>query len=691
MSQSIYKSYEIEQLEELFSQFLVDSWSHSKITAFSRNEKAFEMNYIFGLYSKKSASSVAGQAYHSALQYYFTQKKEGKKIDLVECEQAAFQYISEVHGNSWKLQKTTPTVEECQIKASKTASDLLKNFFGELSTYEDRIKEVLEVEIKFSEFLTVNGVDIPLPCHGIIDLVVRTHDDTIVIIDHKSKATFSDDEEIALSIGEQAMTYVLGYESKTGQHVDEVWFVENKYSKNKDGRPQLNLFSVETTPDNRRLYEALLYEPLSRMVAAVNNPDYVYLINPSDNFVDKAELYDFWCRTMIAEVDDFNVDETKKAMVSRRLKKIRDSSIASVSPAIIKTFRENASQFIQYDLSNKNMTNEEKIEHVLRSFGIIVQVAHKFEGYSSNTFLLSVSAGVKVSSVFSRRLDIANALDVSNVRISPEMVVYEGKSYLSVDFSKKREKDLFFDPLLLKGQRIPIGKDNFGEIIVWDWNNHSTPHMLVCGATGSGKSVSIQSTIEYGRLVDADNIVIMDPKHEFTYYKGQRGIKVFNEIEDIEDEMAKLVEFMNELEKKGKQTRTLIVFDEFADAVAQSRSAKELRAFGAKSLEENLRILLQKGRSSGFRILAATQRASTKVITGDAKVNFPVMVCFRVPKEIDSKVVLDEPGAEGLAGRGDGLMKSPEYIQTVRFQAFYKDNGQAVVKHSHISDAIIVD
>jgi len=302
-----------------------------------------------------------------------------------------------------------------------------------------------------------------------------------------------------------------------------------------------------------------------------------------------------------------------------------------------------------------------------------------------------LSAGVKVSSVFSRRLDIANALDVSNVRISPEMVVYEGKSYLSVDFSKKREKDLFFDPLLLKGQRIPIGKDNFGEIIVWDWNNHSTPHMLVCGATGSGKSVSIQSTIEYGRLVDADNIVIMDPKHEFTYYKGQRGIKVFNEIEDIEDEMAKLVEFMNELEKKGKQTRTLIVFDEFADAVAQSRSAKELRAFGAKSLEENLRILLQKGRSSGFRILAATQRASTKVITGDAKVNFPVMVCFRVPKEIDSKVVLDEPGAEGLAGRGDGLMKSPEYIQTVRFQAFYKDNGQAVVKHSHISDAIIVD
>lgn len=91
-----------------------------------------------------------------------------------------------------------------------------------------------------------------------------------------------------------------------------------------------------------------------------------------------------------------------------------------------------------------------------------------------------------------------------------------------------------------------------------------------------------------------------------------------------------------------------------------------------KSLEENLKILLQKGRSLGFRIVAATQRASVNVITGDAKVNFPVQICFRVPKEIDSKVVIDEAGAETLSGMGDGLMKSPEYINVVRFQGFYK-------------------
>ena len=82
---------------------------------------------------------------------------------------------------------------------------------------------------------------------------------------------------------------------------------------------------------------------------------------------------------------------------------------------------------------------------------------------------------------------------------------------------------------------------------------------------------------------------------------------------------------------------------------------------------------MQKGRSSGFRIISATQRASTKVITGDAKVNMPVAICFRVPKDIDSMVVLDEAGAESLAGRGDFLIKSPEYNQTVRGQGFYHE------------------
>jgi DNA segregation ATPase FtsK/SpoIIIE, S-DNA-T family len=709
---SIYKSYTQEGLDHLFSGFLVDSWSYSKITSFARNEKAFEMGYIYGLYGKNSATTIAGQAYHQALEYYFTNKKDGKTIDLAELELCAFAYIEGVQAFIWKLQKTTPTVEDCQKKALTTTTALLRNFYSEIGTYEDDIKEIIDVEVRCDEFLTINGVDIPLPCHAQIDLVVRTKEDKIAIVDHKSKISYTSEEEMQLGIGTQAGTYIKCYEAKTGLHVDEVWFIENKYSQNKDKSPQLNAFKLKVDADTLRLYEALLYEPLRRMIGAVSDPDYVYLINDSDSYTDKAELYDFWARTMISEVEDFNVPEAKKELVSKRLKKIRDSSLTVINPNVIKQFKKNASSFIQYDLSNKNMTQEEKIEHVLRSFGTIVRVAHKLDGYSSNTYLLEVSAGVKISSIHSHRLDLANALDVSNVRISKDLIVHEGRAYLAIDFSKKREHDLLFNASELLGLRIPIGKDNFNNTIVWDLDNHSTPHVLVCGATGSGKSVSIKSTIEYALLANIDNIVIFDPKFEFTSYTV-KGVAVYNDIEDIELQMRLLVDEMNEMVKTGKTYKTLVVFDEFADALAQSKTGNELKIYKnvvagisakgipkfkrectgeLKSLEENLRILLQKGRSSGFRIIAATQRASVKVITGDAKVNFPVQICFRVPKEADSRVVLDEGGAESLAGMGDGLIKSPEYPDTIRFQAYYKTSASAfLATHNPELSATIIE
>lgn len=702
-----YKDLPKDEQENVFSQFLVDSWSYSKVTSFSRNEKSFEMNYVYGEYSKSSASNIAGKAYHYALDKYFKAKQEDVAIDLVQMEDFAFTYIDDVAANYWKLQKTTPTIEEAKQKAMATATALLNNFFSEIRTYEDEIKTVLDVEVYCDEYLTVNGVDIPLPCHAKIDLVIETFGDKVVIIDHKSKSSYTSEQEIAMSIGVQAITYIKCYETKTGKNVDEVWFIENKYSKNKDKSQQLVPFKVTVNDDTRKLYEALLYEPLKRMLSAVNDPDYVYLINDSDNFVDKAELYDFWAKTQISEIEDFNVADAKKDLVSKRLKKIRDASISVINPKVIKAFKENASQFIQYDFSNKNMTQEQKIEHILKTFGITSRVAHKFDGYSSNTYLLEVSAGVKLSSIHSHRLDLANALDVSNVRISRELVVYENKSYLSIDFAKKRELDLIFDEKELHGMRIPIGKDNFQNTIVWDLDSHSTPHVLVCGATGSGKSVCIKSTIEYALLAKVDEVIIFDPKREFTMYNGHRKAKVFNDIEQIEEQMALLVEQMQNRVVDGiSHLKTLVVFDEFADALAQARSGNDLKIYEnvtvgftasgvpktkrehtetLKSLEQNLKMLLQKGRSTGYRIIAATQRASVQVITGDAKVNFPVQICFRVPKEADSRVVLDESGAESLQGMGDGLIKSPEYDNTVRFQAFYKPQVMLTVHEPNVT------
>ena len=659
------------------------------------------MNYIYRVTQKRSASTVAGQAYHEAVEYYFNSKLKKTNADIIDLEREAFQYIEDIPANEWKLQKTTPTIAQAKEEATKICNALIKNFLSEIEVY--KVKEIIEVERYYDEFITVNGVDIPLPCHAKVDLLAITEDNKHVIIDHKSKKTFTDEKEVAFNVGKQAITYTHVVEAFHNITVDQVWFIENKYTTNRDKSPQLQKFVIEINEDNRRLFDALLYEPLKRMIEAIQNPDYVYLINEADNYVDKAELNAFWAQTMMAEVDDFDIPESKKELISKRLKKIRDASIASISPNVIKKFRQNASQFIDYNLSDKDMTTEEKIEHVLRSFSIIVNVAYKFEGYSNNTYLLQTSAGINLSSVQKYKLDIANALNVANIRIQNQLFVYEGKSYLAIEAPKKRTKDLFWDKKFLVEKKLPLGLDNFEIPVIWDLNNHSTPHMLICGATGSGKSVSIFSTLEYALLAGIKDIVIFDPKFEFTSYKNNPNIEVYNEIDDIETMMELMVEEMNNRIKEGIKTKKLVIFDEFADALSQSKKGKELDIYeevqdgfyrmsekalmsGAKpqpkikrqkvgtknSLEENLMMLAQKGRSSGYRIIAATQRASAKIIKGDTKVNFPVQVCFRVPKEIDSKVVLDEGGAEALQGRGDGLISSPEYLGLVRFQSFYK-------------------
>jgi len=676
-----------DELENHLSYYLVNSWSYSSVSCFCRNEKAFEMQYIYRERSRRSVSSIAGSAYHKALELYFRSFSDERQ-ELVDLTTTAYDYIDNVPANDWKLSKRYPTVENALAEATKSVNSLLQNFTSELRVYLKDVKRIIDIEQRYEQWVTIDGVDIPLPLHLIIDLVVELNDGRIVIIDHKSKSAFTDPDEIALTHGKQAITYVIGWEAgNEGQKVSEVWFIENKISKNKDGSAQIRKHCIVMDDDTRRLYETLLYESVRRMLQAVSDPDYVYTINDTDYLADKPTLYDFWTRTLISEVDDFpQLPENKKPLIAKRLKKIKDSSLAMISPQIITTFRDKAASFITFDYSKTNMTNEERIEHLLRTFNISVQVAHKIDGFSCDTYLCEAAAGVKLDSIRRYSLDIANALDVASVRIPGELVIYHKKSYLAIEVNKARERNLLWDQRYADGYKIPLGLDNYNKKVIWNLDNHSTPHMLVCGATGSGKSVCIRSTIEFALVSGIKRIFIMDPKYEFTNYAGDERIKVLNEIHDIEMQMKSLVDNMNALVRSGRSHKTLIIFDEYADAISQARKGRELDIEGIKedgtigvigrdrSLGENLQILLQKGRSSGFRILAATQRASVKVINGDAKVNFPVLVCFRVPKAADSRVVIDEDGAEMLTGHGDGLIKSPEYNDTVvRFQGFLYD------------------
>lgn len=668
-----YSKYTHEQLEEHFSNYLIDSWSYSAVSCFARNEKAFEMQYVYREKDRSGISAVVGNAYHWALRQFFCAFSPGLDPEnVVNLTQAAYDYLDEVPANAWRLTGKVTSVDAAVREATSRINNLLKFFCAEASTYTEHIRKVLDVEFKFAEWIVLNGVDIPLPCHAIIDVVAELDDGRIVIMDHKSKSKYTDESEVVLVHGQQGITYVKVWEARNpGKTVSEVWFIENKESENKDKSAQLRKHIIKMDADSRRLYETLLYEPLRRMLEAVADPDYIYTINTSDNFVDKAVLYDFWARTQLCEVVDFEyVPEDKRALLEKRQRKIKDSSAASITPKIITEFRKNAASFITFDYAHSNMTNSEKIEHLLRTYNIKLQVAHVQEGFSCDTYLCDVAPGVEIASIYRHSLDIAYALDVPNVRIAGFLMMYEGKSYVAIEVNKKSTETLYWDKRYLDGHRIPLGLDNFRRPVYWDLDNHSTPHALVCGSTGSGKSVELISILEYAKAAGIKDIIIFDPKWEFVNI-CEKDVEVINEIADIEARMKTLVDDMNDRIRMRYSHLTLVIFDEFADANDQARTAKQLGE-GEKTLQENFKMLLQKGRSCGFRFVAATQRADTRTINGTIKVNFPVLVCFRVPKALDSKVVIDEEGANTLAGRGDGLLRSPEYQDhIVRFQGFY--------------------
>ena len=669
-----YSSYKGDQLEEHLSNFLVDSWSYSAVSCFARNEKAFEMQYIYREKSRSTMSAIVGNAYHAALKEFFSAFKIGMEPAVVNLTQVAYDYIDNLPANVWMLKGKTPTVETARAEATSKVNALLNNFCAESSLYVADIAEVLSVEERFEEWLVINGVDIPLPCHAYMDLVARLKDGRIVIIDQKSKSAYTQEDEVALVHGQQGIAYVKVWEAAhPDMPVSEVWFIENKATKNSDKSPQLRKHAIPMDADNRRLFEALLYEPLRRMLLAVSDPDYTYTINTADNFVEKAVLYDFWARTQISEVEDFeNIPDDKKELIARRQRKIKDSSIGSIAPKVITAFRKNAASFITLDYSKTDMTQQEKIEHLFRTFNIHMQVAHIIEGFSCDTYLCEVAPGTELLAIFRHTMDVANALDVPRVRIQGEpLVMYEGKSYLAIEVNKKRTKDLAWDKSLLEGHKLPIGIDNYNRTVVWDLDNNTTPHALVCGCTGSGKSVCLRSTINYALASGVNDIIILDPKYEFVDAGLPEFVTIHSDIADIEKAIADMVVDMNTRIKERRKHLTLVVFDEFADANDQARSGKQL-ADGEKSLQDNFKMLLQKGRSCGFRFMAATQRADVKTISGTVKVNLPVQICFRVPKGLDSKVVIDTEGAETLAGAGDGLMHSPEYPDgLVRFQGFF--------------------
>jgi hypothetical protein len=481
------------------------------------------------------------------------------------------------------------TIEQQQQEALKRVNEATKSFLSEFDSYQQEIEAVLFVEKSFKVFVTINGIQIPLPLKIKPDLVFVNKKGELCILDHKAKKNWSSENDINLRYGNQAIAYSLGMNEAikgfpdiiakfpgVANGVKQFFFYENKYIKNRNGARQIKQIPIDIAGTGP-LLEQVLFEGVFRMIEAVSNPDYVYLMNPNDHYQDSGEIMQFWMKTHIEGLEGFpNLKKNTRRLLAQKRTQIRRSVLTGIPKSIVKSFT-NPKGFITFSLQDmENLSIEERIEHRLRTFNYMVKVEHKIEGYSCDTYMLKIPAGIKISTIYGYRMDIANAIGVRDVRISNSLVEYQNDVYIAVEVNRRDHR-----PLLLSGtdygplNTLPVGKDNFGNTLYWNIDNPSTPHMMIAGSSGSGKSVAIRTLIAVA-LHKGIKITILDPKYEFLDCKNKAD--VLNELPAIENFMAAKVQEMDRIFRSSgamgnSQNKQLIIFDESADCF--TRQTKE--------------------------------------------------------------------------------------------------------------------
>ena len=228
----------------------------------------------------------------------------------------------------------------------------------------------------------------------------------------------------------------------------------------------------------------------------------------------------------------------------------------------------------------------------------------------------------------------------------------------------------------------PIGRDISGGLVSIDFSSADSPHLLVAGTTGSGKSVALETILRglarYDerslrfRLVDPKGTELVDFEQD-PHLNGQIGtfpddaIEILEKcVEEMEDRYRamrevrarKLVEYNEKVSQSNRWPWIVVVLDEYADLTSEPDDKKRI--------EELLRRLTQKARAAGIHVIAATQRPSADVISTTIRSNFPAQLALRVKSPTDSRIILDDNGAESLAGQGDALLRTAQGIRRLQ-------------------------
>lgn len=372
--------------------------------------------------------------------------------------------------------------------------------------------------------------------------------------------------------------------------------------------------------------------------------------------------------------------------------------------------------------------NVDVLESTLKEFGIDADVGNVIRGPVITRYEVHPAPGVKVQKITALADDIALAMAASSIRI---VAPIPGKSAVGIEIPNSKATLVGLKEMLIAkefkkkkdGLPLAIGKEISGTPVVGDLTK--MPHLLIAGATGSGKTVCINSMILsmlYSRIPSELQMVLIDPKRvEMTQFRdiphlltpvvteAKTAVKILcwacREMERRYDLFSgqlvrNILGYNEKVARKGKETvddegnpleplpYLVIIIDELADLMLTAR----------KDIEDPIIRLAQMGRAAGLHLILATQRPSVNVITGIIKANFPARIAFKVATTVDSKVILDTSGAEKLLGMGDMLFIPPGTSRRLRVQgtlvsdeeinevvAFIKDQAQPEYREDILS------
>ena len=361
------------------------------------------------------------------------------------------------------------------------------------------------------------------------------------------------------------------------------------------------------------------------------------------------------------------------------------------------------------DVEEQN-ANKERIIKILRDFNIEINGIKAIVGPTVTLYEIELQAGIRVSRVRGLQDDIMMGLAAKGIRM---MCPIPGKQAIGIEVPNAKPQTVSMQSVLNSKKfkeaqekyKLPvaIGKTITNEVFTFDLAK--TPHVLVAGATGQGKSVGLNAIITsllYSVHPSRLKFVMVDPKKvEFTLYsrmERQFLTKIPSEDEPIITDVKRVVQTLNSLTKemdsrydllKKASVRNIVeynekfckrqlnpekghrflpyivvIVDEFGDLIMTA----------GKEVEMPIARIAQLARAVGMHMILATQRPSVNIITGVIKANFPTRIAFRVSSVVDSRTILDEKGAEGLIGRGDMLFSKDS--ETTRVQCAFVDTPE---------------